>query len=100
LPPRNTAAAFARSRAQADPDARPFQEAPPPLTLREKGRITVDLNTPADRDLYRDLNIAARVHGVKVAELVRTAMRSWLADHPVNLGNQYPRITDSQIQGE
>jgi len=96
MPARDATQALQRTAARAGV-SKPFQDSPPPLTVKEKGRITVDLNTPLERDLYRDLNIAARVHGVKIAELVREAMRAWLADHPVDLGNQNPRNHDSYL---
>lgn len=75
MPPRNTAAALARTRDQAG-TGQPFRTGT--TSVAEKGRITVDLGP----DLYRDLKRSATWHERKLADIVRELVSQWVADHP------------------
>lgn len=72
-PPRNTAAALARTR---DQGGQPFRTAS--TSVAEKGRITIDLGP----DLYRDLKRSATWHERKLADVVRELVGEWVASHP------------------
>jgi hypothetical protein len=77
MPAKSAKAALTRTRDQAGAESKPLNAK---KSVRDTGRITVDLG--ADR--YRDLTRAAAWHEQKMADVVRELIDGWLADHPIS----------------